>query len=120
MGADGRWCWVGGCLGKMGPTTRRRYRSNAHSLTTDLESNLFWRNAFGRLPPRAIPLTLLLSVGRIRMLEGVGEFPRERFFPNDVSISTHLPKWFGEMAFVADDDESPAYLFKLAADIFTA
>ena len=50
--------------GKMGPATRHRYSSKAHSLTTDLESNLFWLyNAIGRLRQRAIPITPIPSMG---------------------------------------------------------
>ena len=39
--------------------------------------------------------------------------------PSDVSVSTHLPQWFVETAFSADD-ESPIYLFDLAETVLPA
>ena len=50
--------------------------------------------------------------------QGHGHIATRALLPNDVSISTHLPKWFLEMAF-ASDAEFPIYLFELAATALT-
>ena len=107
--------------GMMGPLVRRQYGSNAQLLTPDLKRNLLWRyNAIGKLPPpRPIPLTLFSPMGAYSDAQGHGHIASRALLPLDVSISTHLPKWFIEMAFAADA-ESPIYLFELDATVLTA
>ena len=51
--------------------------------------------------------------------QGHGRIASRALLPLGVSISTHLPKWFIEMAFAADA-ESPIYLFELDATVLTA
>ena len=106
--------------GMMGPSIRRQYGSRAHLLTPDLKRNLLWRhNAIGALPPRSTPLTLFSPTGAHLDAHGHGHIATRALLPGDVSISTHLPKWFLEVAFAADS-EFPIYLFELAATVLTA
>ena len=67
----------------------------------------------------SIPLTLLPPVGAHSDAQGHGHIASRAMLPNDVSISTHLPKWFVEMAF-ASDAEAHIYRFELAANVLTA
>ena len=104
----------------MGPLARRQYGAHARSLTPDLRRNLLWRfNAVGDLPPRTIPLSLLAPMGARADAQGHGHIAMRALFPQDVSISTRLPRWFVDMAFEAES-ESPVYLFEPAATILTA
>ena len=106
--------------GMMGPLGRRQYGSSAHLLTPGLKRNLLWRyNAIWTLPQRSIPLTLYPLMGAHSDAHGRGHIATRALLPLDVSISTHLPKWFTEMAFAADA-ESPIYLFEHAATVLTA
>ena len=106
--------------GMMGPLIRRQYGSFSHSLNTDVKRNILWRyNAIGTLPPRSIPLTLFSPMGAHSDAQGNGHISTRALLPIDVSLSTHHPKWFIEMAFAADA-ESPIYLFELAATVLTA
>ena len=106
--------------GMMGPLIRRQYGKYARTLTTELRRDLlWWCNAVRILPPRTIPLNLHSPMGAHSDAQGHGHVATRALFPFDVSISTHLPKWFLEMAF-ASEAESPIYLFELAATILTA
>ena len=106
--------------GMMGPLIRRQYGSYARCLTPEPERDLFWRhNAIGTLSPRSIPLTLFCPMGAHPDPQWRGHIATRALLPNDVSISTHLPKWCLEMAFGADADP-PVYLFELAATVLTA
>ena len=108
------------CRGMTGPLIRRQYGPYAHLLTPDLKRNLLWRyNAIGALPPRSIPLTLFFPMGTHSDDQGHGHIATRAILPVDVSISTHLPKWFIEMAFAADSG-SPIYLFERAVTALTA
>ena len=73
----------------------------------------------GSYPPRSIPLTLFSPMGAHSDAQGRGHIATRALLPLDVSISTHLPKWFIEMAF-APDGESPIYLFEPSATVLTA
>ena len=75
----------------MGPSTRRQYGLNAHSLTPELGRNLLWLAAQRHRAVTAEGYTAYTPSTDGRALS-----------PNDVSISTHLPMWFAEMAFSAD------------------
>ena len=104
----------------MAQLARRQYGSGSHLLTPGLERNLLLRyNTIGTLRPMSIPLTLLPPVGAHSDAQGHGHIASRAMLPNDVSISTHLPKWFVEMAF-ASDAEAHIYRFELAANVLTA
>ena len=51
--------------------------------------------------------------------QGHSHIATRALLPSDLSVSTHIPKWFVEMAFGAEE-ESPIYLFELAATVLTA
>lgn len=106
--------------GMMGPLIRRQYGAIAYLLTPELKHNLlWWHNAVGALPPRSIPLTLFSPTGAHSDDQGHGHIATRALLPTDVSVSTHLPQWFVEMALAAEG-EPPIYLFELAATVLTA
>ena len=93
----------------MGPLIRRQYGPKAYSLTSELKRNLLWRyNAAGALHPRSIPLTLFAPMGAHSDAQGRGHIATRALFPPDVSVSTHLPQWFVDMAFSTEAE--PPYL----------
>ena len=57
----------------MGPSARRQYRENVSPLTTHLERNLSWLlNVISTMPPRIIPLKILIPYGAHSGAQGFG------------------------------------------------
>ena len=106
--------------GMMGPLIRRQYGANSITLTCELNRNLLWRyNVIGKPPPRLIPLAMLAPMGAHSDAQGFGHVASRALLPDDLTVSTHLPQWFIDMALAAEG-ESPIYLFELAAAILAA